>query len=71
MYTTLVHSHQMKGVPFLCNIKIDSPVIQSVVNCIFRADHTHTSSSRDACLKTEQILLYPGLPAPQTLVIKK
>lgn len=72
MYTTLVYSHQLKRVPFFCNIKIDIPVIQSVMNCIFRAEHTHTSFSRDSRLKTtQQILLYQRLPAPLILVIKK
>lgn len=71
MYLTLVHSHHWKRVPFFSNIKIDSPIIQSAVNCIFR-EHKHTSLSRDSCIKTTQrILLYSGLPAPQTMVIKK
>lgn len=64
MHMTLVNSHQWKRVLFFYNIKIDSPVIQSVVNCIFRVEHKHTSLNRDSCLKTtQQILLYSGLPS--------
>lgn len=70
MYMTLVHS--WKRVPFFYNTKIYSPVIQSVVNCIFRAEQKTASLCRDSYLKTtQQNLLYSGLSAPQTLVIKK
>lgn len=67
---TLVHS--WKRVPFFYNTKIYSPVIQSVVNCIFRAEQKTASLCRDSYLKTtQQNSLYSGLSAPQTLVIKK